>query len=188
MMLRAECLHKHAVCGCRKVAVVTSNFHMPRSRAIFETCFSLVGAALFDDPDRCRGARESMRKSSFLGHNLQAGFPSSRQCLDSQHGAACSDSSSAIHARSFTLVLPATLGTFPARSDRFQLTFHAASDEDIFPTEVLEARKRREAASLEGWQRMAGRFETLAALHAWLHSDHMCYAVARQVSPPGAFM
>lgn len=34
--------------------MVTSDFHMPRSRAIFETCFSLAGAALWDDPDRCR--------------------------------------------------------------------------------------------------------------------------------------
>jgi hypothetical protein len=34
--------------------VVTSDFHMPRSRAIFETCFGLAGAALWDDPGRCR--------------------------------------------------------------------------------------------------------------------------------------
>ena len=40
----------------RRLGVVTSDFHMPRSRAIFETCFGLAGAALWDDADRCRRA------------------------------------------------------------------------------------------------------------------------------------
>ncbi len=135
-----------------------------------------------------------MRKNAFLATIYKQGFPSSRHSLTVSMGPHAvtrplpytpevSPSCCLQH-----LVLPATLGTFPARSDRFQLTFHAASDEDIFPTEVLEARMRREAASLEAWQRMAGRFKTLTALHAWLHSNHTCYAVARQVSPPGAFM
>jgi hypothetical protein len=39
---------------CRRLGVVTSDFHMPRSRAIFETCFRLAGAELWTDPDRCR--------------------------------------------------------------------------------------------------------------------------------------
>lgn len=29
---------------------MTSAFHMPRSRAIFETCFALAGATLWGDP------------------------------------------------------------------------------------------------------------------------------------------
>lgn len=105
----------HAVpAGWRRLGVVTSDFHMPRSRAIFETCFALVGTALFDDPDR------------------------------------------------------------------FRLSFHAASDEGTCPPEVLAARKQREAASLEAWRRTAKQLGDLAALHAWLHSEHACYAVARQ--------
>ena len=34
--------------SCRRCSVVTSSFHMPRSRAIFETCFRLGGQSLYD--------------------------------------------------------------------------------------------------------------------------------------------
>ena len=66
---------------------------------------------------------------------------------------------------------------------RFQLSFHSASDEGIFPDDVLEARLAREGQSLAGWQRTAASFQTLADLHAWLHDQHLCYAVRRQVCP-----
>ena len=39
---------------CRQCSIVTSAFHMPRSRAIFETCFALAGATLWDDPAHFR--------------------------------------------------------------------------------------------------------------------------------------
>lgn len=68
--------------GCRRCSLITSSFHMPRSRAIFETCFALAGASLY-----------------------------------------CS-------------------------ADRFSLDFHAVHDVGVFPTDVLEARKQREAHSL----------------------------------------
>lgn len=38
-----------------------------------------------------------------------------------------------------------------------------------------------QAASLEGWHKTTKQLGDLAALHAWLHSEHACYAVARQV-------
>lgn len=72
---------------------------------------------------------------------------------------------------------------FTASSCRFQLSFHAASDEGVFPVEVLEARLAREAESLAGWQRTAAGFGDFADLHAWLHDQHLCYAVRRQVRP-----
>ena len=34
------------------MAVVTSDFHMPRRRAIFQVTAALAGAALWQDPDR----------------------------------------------------------------------------------------------------------------------------------------
>ena len=33
----------------RRCSIVTSSFHMPRSRAIFERCFSLAGETLWGD-------------------------------------------------------------------------------------------------------------------------------------------
>lgn len=41
----------HAVpAGWRRIAVVTSDFHMPRTRAVFDTCYALAGASLRFDP------------------------------------------------------------------------------------------------------------------------------------------
>ena len=34
---------------CRRCSIVTSAFHMPRSRAIFERCFALAGDSLYGD-------------------------------------------------------------------------------------------------------------------------------------------
>lgn len=66
--------------------MVTSDFHMPRSRAIFELCFSLA-------------SRSQLRPAAAV--------------------------------------------------DRYGLEFHAASDEGVFPPDVLLARQLREAKSLE---------------------------------------
>ena len=68
-----------------------------------------------------------------------------------------------------------------ARACRFRLSFHAASDSGIFPPEVLAARRQREAESLADWERTAAAFAGLAGFHAWLHDQHLCYAVRRQV-------
>jgi hypothetical protein len=50
--------------------------------------------------------------------------------------------------------------------------------------EVLEARREREAASLAAWELTAAQLgDSLPAFHRWLHIEHLCYAVARQVAP-----
>ena len=121
---------------------MTSAFHMPRARAIFDACFQLAGKSLWN------------------------------------------------------------------HADRFQLSFYAASDEGVFPEDVLQARHAREAASLEVttlvqwplsaciqhkitakmicvlqlWKSNVSRLHSLKDLHDWLHKTHLCYAVARQVS------
>lgn len=54
VLIWGPCTPKDYMCAwhdCRRCSVVTSAFHMPRSRAIFETCFALAGATLWDDPD-----------------------------------------------------------------------------------------------------------------------------------------
>eukprot|EP00882_Tetradesmus_deserticola_P033161 GHRQ01037852.1.p2 GENE.GHRQ01037852.1~~GHRQ01037852.1.p2 ORF type:complete len:182 (+),score=46.13 GHRQ01037852.1:473-1018(+) len=63
---------------------------------------------------------------------------------------------------------------------RFSLTFLSASDEGCFDEAVYAARLTKEAASLAHWQGVAAGLRSLPELQAWLHSDHLCYAVQRQ--------
>ncbi|KAK9848231.1 hypothetical protein WJX84_002481 [Apatococcus fuscideae] len=98
----------------RRLAVVTSNFHMPRTQGIFNHIFALGGEALHQD----RGW--------------------------------------------------------------FLLDYHAAPDAGIFSDDVLEARTAREHESLLAWQENCRRLKSLEAMHAFLHHEHLCYAVERQ--------
>eukprot|EP00882_Tetradesmus_deserticola_P029766 GHRQ01033368.1.p1 GENE.GHRQ01033368.1~~GHRQ01033368.1.p1 ORF type:complete len:194 (+),score=90.96 GHRQ01033368.1:89-670(+) len=97
-----------------RLAVVTSDFHMPRSRALFVDIYRLAGSSMFGNPHR------------------------------------------------------------------FSLTFLSASDEGCFDEAVYAARLTKEAASLAHWQGVAAGLRSLPELQAWLHSDHLCYAVQRQ--------
>jgi hypothetical protein len=67
---------------------------------------------------------------------------------------------------------------FPHRF--YQLEYHTVSDEGIFTPEVLAARRRREEASLRIFLEHTRRLGTLADFHAFLSTEHLCYAVARQ--------
>ncbi|KAL3146162.1 hypothetical protein ABBQ32_002878 [Trebouxia sp. C0010 RCD-2024] len=108
------CLVIHALpAGWRRLAVVTSDFHMPRTEAIFRHCAKLASAE-----------RDS--------------------------------------------------------KDGFDLSFHSASDADIFPADILQARKEREAESLQTWHMNAQKLDTLQQLHYFIHQEHACYSVAHQ--------
>lgn len=98
----------------RRLAVVTSNFHMPRTQRIFEDVYGLAGRTLFKDPQR------------------------------------------------------------------YQLSFRAASDDGLFLPEVLGAREHKEHSSLSHWMAQAALFTSLRDLHQWIHTEHLCYAAARQ--------
>eukprot|EP00878_Enallax_costatus_P030715 GHUV01033494.1.p1 GENE.GHUV01033494.1~~GHUV01033494.1.p1 ORF type:complete len:142 (+),score=31.45 GHUV01033494.1:214-639(+) len=100
--------------GWRRLAVVTSHFHMPRSRALFADLYQLAGSSLFNDPYR------------------------------------------------------------------YSLTFLSASDEGVFDDYVYNARLGKEAGSLQHWRSVASGLRKLSDFHAWLHADHLCYAVPRQ--------
>lgn len=105
----------HAIpAGWRRMGVVTSAFHMPRTQSIFAHIFLRAGEALWSNP---------------------AHF-----CLD----------------------------------------FHAAPDGDAYAADVMTSRKQREAQSLQDWERNAQSLLTLADIQCWLHTTHLCYAVARQ--------
>ena len=68
----------------------------------------------------------------------------------------------------------------------FTLTYHSTADDAFFPPDVLAARAAREAASAAAWTADTAGFESLADLHAWVHSTHLCYAAARQDESRGA--
>lgn len=42
--------------GWRRLAVVTSDFHMPRTAALFRDMYGLAGRELYGQPDRCQAA------------------------------------------------------------------------------------------------------------------------------------
>jgi hypothetical protein len=64
---------------------------------------------------------------------------------------------------------------------RFQLQFHAASDNGVFSdASALDARIAKEAGSVKHWLKCKESIKSLADLHHWLHSTHLCYAVSRQ--------
>ena len=67
-----------------------------------------------------------------------------------------------------------------AAGEPFSLSYLATADDGSFPPDILAARAAREAASAAAWDEATARFETLAELHAWVHSTHLCYAAARQ--------
>ncbi|GFR42937.1 hypothetical protein Agub_g3814, partial [Astrephomene gubernaculifera] len=98
----------------RRLAVVTSDFHMPRTAALFDHMYGVAAREVYGDPKR------------------------------------------------------------------FELLYVASSDAGVFEPEVLASRKSKEARSTQSWQLTAPRLTSLAALHTWLHSTHLCYAVARQ--------
>eukprot|EP00884_Botryococcus_braunii_P007211 jgi/Botrbrau1/16491/Bobra.0142s0085.1 len=63
-----------------------------------------------------------------------------------------------------------------------KLDFQSATDDAIFPPDVLRARLLREQASLQAWVKNTRNLRTLPELHSWLFSTHSCYAVAMQVT------
>ena len=71
---------------------------------------------------------------------------------------------------SFTLLCPA----------RFNLHFVAVPDIGM-PEDVLEARREREAKSLKNFMGTVEATPSLAKFSEWMHMEHMCYAVPRQV-------
>ncbi len=50
----------------------------------------------------------------------------------------------------------------------------------MFEPDVYAARTAKEADSLTHWRGVAGRVNSMQQLHAWLHEEHLCYAVPRQ--------
>ncbi len=99
----------------KRVAVVTSEFHMPRSRAIFQKVYGLVNEAL---------------------------------CPEKQQ----------IH-----------------------LVFASVRDDHAFKNpRVLEARKKKELASLETWERNMESVTCLQDFHEWFYATHVCYSCSRQ--------
>ena len=56
----------------------------------------------------------------------------------------------------------------------------SASDEGVFDADVYAARLEKEAEAVANWKRAAAELKSLPDVHAWLFSDHLCYAVPKQ--------
>lgn len=67
---------------------------------------------------------------------------------------------------------------------QFDLTFEAVPDQGI-EASVLQARREREAQSLERLQETMRHVTTLMQLHRWLFSEHHAYAIERRPCDPG---
>lgn len=65
-------------------------------------------------------------------------------------------------------------------SCRTQLHFCPVSDKGVMDADVLAARAAREAASVQQFHEDTAHLHSLADFSHWLHSTHLCYAVARQ--------
>ena len=140
--------------GCRRCSVVTSAFHMPRSRAIFETCFALAGATLWDDPDHFRLDFHAVHDEGLFSDDVLEA-----RCLKEQVSLEVCCSQAA----------PSHDCWYLSRADITTLRVHATCIMGWAPV-VLQA-----------WQRDTAAFSTLSELHKWMHATHLCYAVARQV-------
>lgn len=99
--------------GWRRLAVITSDFHMPRSQSIFQHCSDIASL-------------------------------------------------------------------WKGQKDWFQVSFHVASDEGVFESTVLKARKQREEESLQTWLINAQKLKSVQQLHYFIHMEHTCYSVAHQ--------
>lgn len=63
---------------------------------------------------------------------------------------------------------------------RFELQFLAVPDIGM-AEDVLEARREREANSLKNFQATIKATPSLSQFSEWMHMEHLCYAVPRQV-------
>ncbi len=66
-------------------------------------------------------------------------------------------------------------------SASYELAFFATADAGM-SEEVLQARRRKEAAGLSAVRALAGRYTTLASVHRWLFAEHQAYAVGERAN------
>jgi hypothetical protein len=147
--------------GWRRLAVVTSAFHMGRTKAIFDHCYGLIGAL--------EGRGEGSKEGDGDGIGEGEGTPSSSSAssLNGQNGG-CGGRDSPHPSRP------------RQQKNEFELSYHSVSDSGLFSPEILQARKAKEAGALVTWERNAAGITSLKDLHRWLFDTHMCYAASRQ--------
>lgn len=181
----------------QSLCVITSEFHMPRSKAIFQTLSQLVET---DFGWRCvishvvracvchsLGCSPSAAVCETLKTHADSlrrfRWPWSARAVDANgmrllHRIACPAStlckSRCIWCGSDRVADSLT----PACS--IDLHFVEVSDDGIFEKDVLMARKEREQRSLDRFAEDMKDVSSLAAFSSWLHDTHLCYAVARQ--------
>ena len=186
----------------RRLAIVTSAFHMPRSEALFCDVYAMAGEQLFQDPARRAPpgppaaalgwlhAARALSRARGVCWCRPAGVwvpppaaGSSRSLPQPDRPPLPPPAPPALSARAARPCLAVSLphARLAVRC-RFQLTFVASSDEGVFDEYVLQARHEKEAQALANWQatRAAAGLTSLSAFHAWFYGDHLCYSVGKQ--------
>jgi len=148
--------------GWRRVAVVTSAFHLPRAKALFVDVFGAGGRSLCGDAAAFELTFVGARDDPGLFELPTRGGSDGPGGVDFGHlGGGGEDGRDASDADA------------------------DASDDGARPTgaDVLAARRAKELASVVDWKRARrehGGLESLPELAAWLHATHRCYAVRYQ--------
>ena len=136
-------LTMHAMPACwRRLAIVTSEFHIYRTEAVFSSTYELAEKS-FALSRQIKPQREETIEASIASNGVE--HPNN--------------------------------GHEPLK---FDLTFFPVSDEDLFSSEVLEARAIKEREAVQRWRKDVASFRSLADMHAWLYATHLCYSVSRQ--------
>jgi hypothetical protein len=161
--------------GWKRLAVVTSAFHLPRAKALFVDIAGAVGASLYGDASAYElvfvGARDAAGLFVIPTRSGSDGpggvdFGSRDDDDDSNNSGGGSGSGGDATA------LP-------------QLSDGAANIAQRLPSgaQVLAARWEKEVGSVRSWKRARrehGGLETLPELTTWLHATHKCYSVSYQ--------
>jgi hypothetical protein len=72
-----------------------------------------------------------------------------------------------------------SLAPLPTGKSRYALSYLSVGDAGALPGPALEARRRKEAASLAAFERGSlVRLSSLQAVHTWLFTAHAAYAPA----------
>jgi hypothetical protein len=146
-----------------KMAVLTSEFHMPRTKSIYEYVFGLphVRRGISGRSDRSDAGQASEMEGAVTidADGDAVPVPVGVQVETSVNSNNPSTNSS---------------------NSSLSLSFVATPNTAMTDEERVE-REKREAKSLVMWEETKKRFNTMAEMHQWFFSDHLAYSVNRML-------
>lgn len=160
-----------------RLVVVTSEFHMARTRLVFEWVFALRGAGPFTSA----AAAATKIQAPPGGERVGAGLSGETKALESSNGGALAahhPEPAAARGLGAAASWSGPPGSGPDAA-QYLLRFLSVSDEGIDPA-VIQARTEKELKSIQSLRVLMARIETLPQFHAWLHTEHKAYNVRNQ--------